>query len=157
MDSMQSFRKLFEYDHWANQAVLASLSSMTGAPEKPLKVFAHVIGAHRVWRARFDEPSAPSVHPWPTLSPDEARLAIEEIHQCWLALLDQFNEEKLDQNLAYRTTQGVPSETPIRDVLTHVLMHAAYHRGQVAAAVREAGGMPATTDYVYYLRQQAQR
>ena len=156
MDSLQSFRRLFEYDHWANQAALASLSSMTGATEKPLKVFAHVLGAHRVWRARFDGPSAPSVQPWPALSLEEARLAIEEVHQRWLALLDQFNEEKLDQNLVYRTTQGVPFETSIRDVLTHLLMHAAYHRGQVALAVREAGGKPATTDYVYYLRQQAQ-
>lgn len=153
MDSMQSFRKLFEYDHWANQAALASLSSMTGATEKPLKVFAHVLGAHRVWRARFDDPGAPNVQPWPALSPEEARLAIEEIHQRWLTLLDQFNEEKLDQDLVYRTTQGAPFETPIRDVLTHLLMHAAYHRGQVAAAVREAGGKPATTDYVYYLRR----
>jgi uncharacterized damage-inducible protein DinB len=157
MDTMQSFRKLFEYDHWANRAALASLSSITGAADKPLKVFAHVLGAHRVWRARFDDPNPPSAQPWPALSTDEARLAIEETHQRWVVLLDQFTDERLGQNLVYRTTQGVPFETPIRDVLAHVLMHAAYHRGQVAAAVREAGGKPANTDYVYYLRQQTTR
>ena len=157
MDSMRSFRKLFEYDYWANQAALASLNTFPGLADKPLKVFAHVLGAHRVWRARFDESGAPIPQPWPALSAEEAREAIEETHQRWLALLDQFTDEKLDQNLVYRTTQGVPFETPIRDVLVHVLMHAAYHRGQVAAAVREAGGKPATTDYVLYLRQQATR
>jgi uncharacterized damage-inducible protein DinB len=157
MDSMQSFRKLFEYDNWANQAALASLGSIRGAVDKPLKVFAHVLGAHRVWRARFDDPSPPNAQPWPVLSVDEARLTIVEIHQRWVALLDQFTDEKLDQILVYHTTQGVQFETPIRDVLTHLLMHAAYHRGQVASAVREAGGKPAMTDYVYYLRQQAPR
>ena len=157
MDSLKSFHKLFEYDHWANQAALASLSSLAGAAEKPLKVFAHVLGANRVWRARFDDPQPPSVQPWPSLSPDELLPAMEEIHQRWVALLDGFADQKLDDNLVYRTTQGVPFETPIRDVLTHVLMHGAYHRGQVAAAVREAGGKPAMTDYVYYLRQRASR
>jgi uncharacterized damage-inducible protein DinB len=157
MEAMNSYRKLFEYDRWANQAALASLGSITGPADKPLKVFAHVLGAQRLWRARFDDPNPPNAQPWPTLSADQSRPAIEEIYQRWVALLDQLADEKLDEKLVYRTTQGAQCETPIRDVLTHLLMHSAYHRGQVAAAVREAGGKPALTDYVYYLRQQTPR
>ena len=153
MDSIQTFGRLFEYDHWGNQAALASLSSITGPAEKPLKVFSHILGGQRVWRARFDDPNPPSVQPWPALTPEECRTAIDEIYQGWVTLLAQLNDEKPNQNLAYHTTQGAQFETPIRDVLTHLLMHSAYHRGQVAAAVREAGGKPALTDYVYYLRQ----
>ena len=37
----------------------------------------------------------------------------------------------------------------------HVVTHSAYHRGQVAAAVREAGGKPAATDLVVWVRQPA--
>jgi len=37
----------------------------------------------------------------------------------------------------------------------HVVTHSAYHRGQVAAAVREAGGKPEATDYVVWVRQSA--
>lgn len=157
MDSIQSFRKLFEYDRWGNQAALDSLSTIPGPVDKALKVFSHVLGAHRVWRARFDASSPAGAQPWPALAEEELPSAIEEAHLRWVALLDQLREEKLDHNLVYRTTQGVPFETPIRDVLTHVLMHAAYHRGQVAVAVREARGKPAVTDYVYYLRQRATR
>jgi uncharacterized damage-inducible protein DinB len=153
MDSIQSFRQLFEYDHWGNQAALASLGTIAGPAEKALKLFSHILGGHRVWRARFDDPSPPNVQPWPALSMGECRVAIDEIHQSWKALLDQLNDEKLSHNLVYCNTQGAQFETPIRDVLTHLLMHSAYHRGQVAAAVREAGGKPAATDYVYYLRQ----
>lgn len=80
-------------------------------------------------------------------------MAIDQIYQTWVTLLDQLTDEKLNQNLVYRTTQGVEFQTPIREVLTHLLMHSAYHRGQVAAAVREAGGKPAATDYVVFLRQ----
>jgi uncharacterized damage-inducible protein DinB len=41
---------------------------------------------------------------------------------------------------------GAEFKTPIRDVVTHLVMHSAYHRGQVAAAVKEDGGKPAPTD-----------
>jgi uncharacterized damage-inducible protein DinB len=153
MESLAYFRQLFEYDHWANQTALASLGSIAGPAEKALKIFSHVVGAHRVWRARFDDPNPPNAQPWAALTQEECQPAIDEIHQCWIAILDQLTDEKLNDNLIYRTTQGKEFETPIRDVLTHMLMHSAYHRGQVAAAVREAGGKPALTDYVMYLRQ----
>ena len=153
MDSIRSFRQLFAYDHWGNQAALASLGSIAGPTEKALRVFGHVIGAQRVWRSRFDDPNPPGAQPWPVLSQEQCRTAIDEIYQSWVAVLDQLTDESLNQNLVYRTTQGAAFETPIRDVLMHLLMHSAYHRGQVAAAVREAGGKPALTDYVVYLRQ----
>lgn len=59
----------------------------------------------------------------------------------------------LSEKCVYRTTAGNSFETPIEDVLLHVVIHLAYHRGQVAAAVRQAGGTPAAADYVVYLRQ----
>lgn len=70
-----------------------------------------------------------------------------------MALLDKLTPEKLDENLKYRNRKGVEFQTPIRDVLMHVIMHSVYHRGQVAAAVREAGGKPAATDYMVYVRK----
>ncbi|MFZ0964191.1 MAG: DinB family protein [Terriglobia bacterium] len=153
MESIRYFRQLFDYDYWGNQAALESLSSIAGPMEKPLRVLSHVLGAQRVWRARFDSPNPPNAQPWPALTQEECRSGIDEVHQRWIGLLDQFSDEKLSQNLVYHTTKGVRFETPIRDVFTHLLMHAAYHRGQVAAAIREAGGKPAATDYVVYLRQ----
>ena len=98
-------------------------------------------------------PSPPNVQPWPTLGLEECGAALDDLHEHWMAMLDQLAPERLTQDLTYRTTTGVEFKTPIRDVLTHLVMHSAYHRGQVAAAVREAGGKPAATDYVVYLRQ----
>jgi len=153
MESIESFRHLFAYERWANQSALASLGSIPGPREKPLKIFSHVLGGHRVWRARFDNPNPPNVQPWPALTLEECRSGIDEICQGWIELLGQLTDQKLSQDLLYRTTQGMEFKTPIRDVLMHLLLHSTYHRGQVAAAVREAGGKPAQTDYVVYLRQ----
>lgn len=153
MDSPQFFRQLFEYDHWGNQAALASLSTIAGPAEKPLKVFSHILGGQRVWRARFDEPNPPNAQPWPALTLAECRAATDDVYQSWVALFDHLTGDRLNQNLVYRTTQGAQFETPVRDVLTHLLMHSAYHRGQVASHMREHGQTPAYTDFIHAVRQ----
>lgn len=152
MGANDFIHKLFDYDYWANREALASLGTLGGATEKPLKIFSHIIGAQRVWLARFADPGPPGAQPWPALTIGECRAAAEDLHQRWASLLEAMTPEKLARDLAYRNTKGVEFKTPVQDVLMHLVMHSAYHRGQVAAAVREAGGKPAATDYVVYLR-----
>jgi uncharacterized damage-inducible protein DinB len=41
----------------------------------------------------------------------------------------------------------------VDDVLTHVILHSAYHRGQIASAVRAGGETPAYTDLIHAVRQ----
>ncbi len=153
MDTLNHFREFFDYDHWANREALASLASLEpGKSECPLQLLGHVIGAERLWLQRFDT-AAPSALPWPAITGDEAGPAIDEIYAQWRVTLDRMEREGLDRDLSYRNTKGVEFKTPIRDVLTHLVMHSAYHRGQLAAAVRAAGGKPAATDYVAWVRK----
>lgn len=151
MDPLNYFQRLFQYDYWGNRETLASLASMDA--ERPLKIFGHVIGAQRVWFSRLQPESAGLPEPWPALSLEESKSAVEELHQRWLAFLAKLSLEQMSKDLVYRNTKGIEFRTPIEDVLQHLVLHSAYHRGQVAAAVREAGGKPAATDYTAYLRQ----
>lgn len=41
----------------------------------------------------------------------------------------------------------------MEDVLTHVIMHSVYHRGQIAAEVRASGSEPAYTDFIEAIRR----
>jgi uncharacterized damage-inducible protein DinB len=41
----------------------------------------------------------------------------------------------------------------VEEILTHVTIHSAYHRGQIASDVRSAGLEPAYTDYIHAVRQ----
>lgn len=152
MDELIKFRKLFDYDYWANSATLASLSAVPSGTEKPRRIFNHVIGGQRTWLARFENPAPLSAQPWPDLTLEECSLAIEDLRRRWKDMLDNLTPEKLADELAYQTTKGIEYRTPVGDVLMHLVLHSSYHRGQVAAAVREVGGKPAPTDYVVYLR-----
>lgn len=154
MDSSNYFRKLFEYDYWGNREALASLASTDS--EKPLKIVGHVIGAQRAWLNRLEPEGATIFEPWPTLSLNESKSAVEDLHQRWLALLDKLSPEQMSKDLVYRNSKGIEFRTPVEDVMQHVVLHSAYHRGQVAVAIREAGGKPAATDYTVYLRQHPQ-
>jgi uncharacterized damage-inducible protein DinB len=41
----------------------------------------------------------------------------------------------------------------VQDVLTHVVLHSAYHRGQIASQMRAGGEQPAYTDFIHAARQ----
>jgi uncharacterized damage-inducible protein DinB len=152
MEEILKYRQLFDYDSWANSQSLASFKTVPSGTEKPLKTFNHVIGAQRTWLARFENPAPPSAQPWPDLTLEECTAAIEDLRRRWKDILDSLTPEKLAGELAYQTTEGVEYRTPVGDVLMHLVLHSAYHRGQVALAIREAGGKPVPTDYVVYLR-----
>ena len=152
MDELRRYRHLFEYDHWANSETLASFKTMPRAVEKARKAVCHIIGAQRIWMSRFASPAPPTVQPWPDITLEECSAALEDLRKLWQDLLEGLTPEKLASDLTYLSLKGTENKTPIQDVLMHLVLHSAYHRGQVAAAVREAGGNPATTDYALYLR-----
>lgn len=155
MDPIGYFHKLFEYDHWGNLAAIESLSTIPaadGAAGRALKLIGHLVGAERTWLARLEGSHGPA-SPWEDLTTEECHAAVDEVHRRWQAILGGLSPEKLAEELVYRNTKGAEFRTPIEDVLTHLVMHSAYHRGQVALAVRDAGGKPAQTDYIVYVRQ----
>ncbi|MEJ2008007.1 MAG: DinB family protein [Acidobacteriota bacterium] len=153
MELLGSLRKLFEYDYCANQEALRSVATLNVSAQRALKVAGHIIGAQRVWLGRLEAPDAAAPAPWPLLSLEEAKAAVSEMRQRWSSFLDNLAPERLDEDLVHRNSKGAELRVPVRDVLMHLVMHSAYHRGQIAAAVREAGGTPAATDYIVHVRQ----
>jgi uncharacterized damage-inducible protein DinB len=59
----------------------------------------------------------------------------------------------LEQSIGYKNSKSEPWTSLVRDILTHVFMHSAYHRGQIAADMRQAGQVPAYTDFIHGVRQ----
>jgi len=153
MTNLDFIRKLYEFDHWANQETLAGIATLESGQQEALKFFGHMIAAQIAWRGRFDDLPLLGGNVWPEMTTDECRDAIERIHGQWNELLEKMTDERLAGDLVYKNLKGVEFRTPIRDVLTHVITHSVHHRGQVVAAVRNAGGTPPPIDYVAYVRK----
>jgi uncharacterized damage-inducible protein DinB len=113
---------------------------------------AHIVGSGELWLARLrDEP--PTLAVWPELDLDGCAAGIGRLAQRWPRYLAIVREEDLGEGVGYRNTRGEYWTSTVADILTHVAMHGAYHRAQIAAAVRESGGEPAATDFIHAARQ----
>jgi uncharacterized damage-inducible protein DinB len=81
-------------------------------------------------------------------------LEVEQLPQLWKQYLASMNEDGLSRALTYKNTKGESFTSQKQDILMHVIMHSAYHRGQIAADMRAAGFTPAYTDFIHAVRQE---
>ena len=77
----------------------------------------------------------------------------EEISLAWRNCLKQFSELPIDDAVNYRNSKGEQWSSRVEDILTHVLFHSTYHRGQIAMQMRASGLTPACTDFIYAVRE----
>jgi len=96
---------------------------------------------------------AKAVAVWPQMTLAQAEAQLTELAQLWQSYLDGLTPAQLSQTITYRNSKGEPWESRIEDVLMHVVMHSAYHRGQIASELRAAGQTPAYTDFIHPVRQ----
>ena len=113
---------------------------------------AHILAAERVWLERLKQvPQSVPVWPKPDLAQCEAEAA--ELGRLWLEFLDLITAGDVSQSISYKNSKGEAWTSTIVDVLTHVVMHSAYHRGQIASHMRASGQTPAYTDFIHGVRQ----
>jgi uncharacterized damage-inducible protein DinB len=146
------FRRFFAYDSWANRKVITSLSVIASPPARALKLMAHILGAEDVWYTRLRGQS-PVLSVWPELSEQDCREQEERLHGLWSKYLDEIEPAQLSSAVSYKNSKGESWTSKVDDILLHVVMHAAYHRGQIAADTRAAGYTPAYTDFILAVRQ----
>jgi uncharacterized damage-inducible protein DinB len=145
-------RKEFVYNAWANQEALAAIRATGGENTRSLQLMAHILAAERVWLERLRQvPQSVPVWPEPNLAQSEAEAA--KLSQEWNEFLELVTAGDINQTIAYKNTKGESWTSAIVDVLTHVVVHSAYHRGQLASHMRSLGQTPAYTDYIHGVRQ----
>ena len=149
--SAEYFIKLVDHMEWADKRALASLRTMPNPPPPAVELMAHVLGAERVWLSRIQGQSSP-IAVWPKLTLDEAERVLAENFDGYKRLLAKLSSEGLQRPITYKTSAGDQFTSTVEDILTQVITHGSYHRGQIAAQVRTAGGTPNPTDYIAYIR-----
>jgi uncharacterized damage-inducible protein DinB len=147
----QSLHRLLRYDVWANRETLQALRQGT-PPARSLRWMGHIIGAEFLWLARMEGRPA-SMPVWPDLSLQECELRLEELSRVLSATVLELEGPQLSRMVKYINTKGEPWASTVEEILTHLTIHSAYHRGQIASDMRAAGQEPAYTDYIHAIRQ----
>ena len=145
-------RKEFAFDAWANRAVLAAIREAGGENGRSLQLMAHILAAERVWLERLKQVPQ-SVRVWPEADLERCEVESERLSREWHEYLELATAGDISQTISYKNTKGESWTSAIIDVLTHVVMHSAYHRGQIASHMRSIGQTPAYTDFIHGVRQ----
>jgi uncharacterized damage-inducible protein DinB len=145
-------RKELTYDTWANREVLAAIGAAGGEDTRSLQLLAHILAAERVWLERLRQVTQ-SVPVWPKPALAWCQAEVENLGKEWHEYLELATAGDISQTISYKNTKGESWTSAIVDVLTHVVMHSAYHRGQIASHMRSIGMTPAYTDFIHGVRQ----
>ena len=91
---------------------------------------------------------------WPEFTLQQCENLANDLARLWRRYLEMSSEGDLADSVGYRNSQGEAWSSRKDDILMHVVMHSAYHRGQIAADMRSAGLVPAYTDFIHSVRQE---
>ena len=141
-----NLQRLFAYDDWANHLEVEHLRA--ASTPRALTLLAHIVGTQWLWYARLRD-EKPRMPVWPELTLDDCERSLDLLRGHWSEYVET---APLDQSIAYTNSKGEPWTSRIDDVLTHVVLHGTYHRGQIATVLRGAELEPAYTDYIHCTR-----
>jgi uncharacterized damage-inducible protein DinB len=151
MDLIDHFRRQFAYDEWANREVLSVLKT-TKDTTRSLQLLAHIVSAERLWLERIlGQPQSLPV--WPEFGLSQCEGQISEVAASWCEFLATLRTADLGQQIRYKNSKGELWTSTVQVILSHVVLHSAYHRGQIATQMRGAGETPAYTDFIHAVRR----
>ena len=150
--TVADFRSLFRYTRWANDRVLRAMQAADPVPKRAVELLSHLLRAQDVWYGRIEKTDHADLDLWADEDLAACAERAETSAQRWQTVLDGRAATDLDQPIAYTNSKGTHFETPLRDLLSHVVNHGTHHRAQIALVLRNANIAPPPTDYIFFVR-----
>src|SRR6266404_4489618 len=162
--SIENFRQLAEYNHWANARLYAAALDLSDqAYRLHIGVFFsslhgtlnHLLLTDRIWLKRL---TGEGEHPHRldailfeyrkdllcARMAEDARL---------IKVINGYTDAELREAVAYQTTSGKAYRQPLEDILSHLFNHQTHHRGQAHACCSILTGTePPSLDLLQFQR-----
>jgi uncharacterized damage-inducible protein DinB len=152
LKSGMDFQNLPDYLRWANRRMLESMTTAPSLEPRAWEIATHVLEAESLWIERLHGRIS-AAHSWPAArSAAELSAFIERNAAAYADYISRLGDANPD--ITYTNSKGETFTNSARDMLAHVFSHGSYHRGQIAALVKRAGGTPVLTDYIFFVREQ---
>jgi uncharacterized damage-inducible protein DinB len=159
------FATLAAYNAWANRCLFDACEKLNAAEYMQERACSfgslhatlnHILVADRLWMARIEGQVPPNLKYDQILYGDliglkVARVAEDEHIRIVVAGI---TEQRLDQRVEYRNSQGDRFDAPLRLVLGHFFNHQTHHRGQVHDLLSQTKVQPPALDLIVFVRQQ---
>lgn len=147
-------RTHLRYSTWASQRLLDAAvglepallhREMNVSHNSLFDTLTHILAADRVWMERVTGEPIPAGEP--------LEIAWPHVMAQWQAWSDSISDADLERIVSYHDVKGNPHQTPVWQIVLHVVNHATLHRGQAMAMFRQLGVAPPPTDLIFYYRE----
>lgn len=145
------FEKLFEFNYWANSVITECLANQDRSEKKTIELLAHILLAEKLWLNRIFKAPGPIVNVWSSLSINKCRSLASDNQLEFRKLLLVIDDEKLDEEVEYKSLKGKIYKNKISDILTQLITHGSHHRSQINMQIKQNGGEPAIVDYITFV------
>lgn len=146
-NSLSFYRDFFNYNHQINLKLAASFEKLTSQLNpKIIELSCHIVNAHSIWNSRLNGTQDPC-KPWDIFPIHEFRLKDQKNFESTIEMVNRLDLEKL---FSYQNSKGNSFENRGTDILTHIVNHSTYHRGQIAMLMRESGLEPVPSDFIHF-------
>ena len=148
------FKKLFDYNIWANTKLINCIKNQQITDTDVLKLLSHIVLAEQIWMKRLKSGNYQNKNFWQVLDIAECEKISNVNYQAYIELINgKKDESEFTNTIIYKNSKGIEYTNSINNILTHVSFHSAYHRGQIAREVRKLNKEPVLTDYIAYVRE----
>ncbi len=149
--TLSDLKHLLHYTRWANTKILEELLRESQPSEKAIKWLAHIFAAQHLWLDRMTED--PGNHLiWPEWGIYECEEQLKKLDKRWSSFFESLSDEGLQRQVSYVTSRNEKFTNTIGEILTHLILHAPHHRGQINAELRAEGQTPPQVDYIQAVR-----
>ncbi len=160
---IEDLTALYAYNGWANRRVRNSIEDLDpeifkrdlGASFGSLQgTAAHLVSAQWNWLGRWK--GKPASQPLPAdafASPQQANRRWVEVDRALADFVEGLDAGSLQRSIALTTPQGRSYSSLLWQAMLHVVNHSSYHRGQIAAMLRQVGAIPQGTDLMLFYRE----
>ncbi len=158
--------KLFDYHKWANSRIFNHLKEL---PDEVYnteiksvfssisEVIVHIYQVDAMWLSVMSgnsfEKTMEVIKQIKEKSSGQNMEGMESLYKDVIQNYESFFEgvKDLDKVIQIEHPRYGKLETPVSDLVRHVVNHGTYHRGNITAMLRQQGHAGVPTDYIYYL------
>jgi uncharacterized damage-inducible protein DinB len=162
---------LLAYQAWANGELLEKLAGMdpsrdAGERQAAIRLMSHIHVVSRIFAAHLKSVAHgyASDNTEETPEPAELRAAMARSDGWYLDYLETVSEQELAEPVAFTFTDGDRGCMSRQEMLTHVVLHGSYHRGEIGRMLARIAVSPPWDTYAVHLhraepsrRQQGER
>lgn len=163
----EAILQLVAYGDWANDLVMQALEGLSeeelkapapGSFPSLLATWSHLVMAEWLWLERWQE-RPPEVLPDWVAGADLAQLnaILLEVRKKRQEALANFGEADAARREVYvNLARNRRWNVTVAEMMTHVVNHSTYHRGQITTLLRHLGKNGVTTDFILFAAARAE-